>query len=202
MRRMGTEKPVTRLAAMPFGPRRILAAVAAVAALGAAGCGSDDDKSIPPSSSDQLLTQLQSVRDQMENGDCALAQSAAIQFKSRVDDLPSDVQSDTKKDLNQLADNMIELTSDESQCVPTGGTGETGPTSTDTDTTTTEEPTTTSTTSTATTTDETTKPEEPQPSEPQPSEPQGGQGSGNVGGDLGGSGGTSGSTGGVKPGGG
>jgi hypothetical protein len=207
MRTTGSEKSVTRLAAMPFGPRTILAAMAAVAVLGAAGCGSSDDKSIPPSASDQLLAQLQGVRDQMEGGNCALAKSAAIQFKDDVGSLPSDVDSDTKKDLDQLADNMIELTNDESQCVPTGDSGETGATSTDTSAT--EEPTTTEETTTSTTTSEetTTKPEEAEPAEPQQTEPpaggsEGNQGGGNVSGDLGGNGGTSGSTGGVKPGGG
>ena len=181
----GTEKSVTRLAAMPFGARRILAVLAAVGALGAAGCGSGDDKSIPPTSSDQLLAQLQAVRDEVRSGDCELAKSRAIQFKGSVDGLPADVQSDTKHDLNQLADNLIELANDPTQCVQEGVTGETGATSTDTSTT--EEPTTTTTTSSSTTEDTTTKPEEEQPAQPeqQPSGEgsqgdQGGSVSGNI----------------------
>jgi hypothetical protein len=201
MSAMGTEKSVTTLAAMPSGPRTILAAVAAALALVVGGCGSSDDKSIPPSTSDQLLAQLDGVRAQMEGGNCELAKSQAIRFKSSVDSLPSDVQSDTKQDLNKLADNLIELTNDQSQCVATGGTGVSGSTSTDTSTT--EEPTTTAETNTSTTTsEETTKPEEPQPAEPQQTQQDGSQGEGDVSGNLGGNGGTSGSTGGVKPGGG
>jgi hypothetical protein len=198
---MGAEKPVTRLAAMPFGPRTILAALAAGAlALGAWGCGSSDDKSIPPTSSDQLLAALDDVQGQVESGNCEVAKSGAIQFKNSVDGLPSDVDSATKKDLNQLADNLIELTNDPAQCAQ-GASGETGPTSTDTSTT--EESTTAESTTTTSTTEETTKPEEPQPAESQQTEggSQGDQG-GNVSGNLGGAGGTSGSTGGVKPGGG
>jgi hypothetical protein len=199
--RMGAEKPVTRLAAMPFGPRIILAVAAAGAlALGAWGCGSSDDKSIPSSSSDQLLAQLDDVQGQVESGDCEVAKSGAIQFKNSVAGLPSDVDSETKKDLNQLADNLIELTNDPSQCAQEGASGEGGVEPTDTSET---EPTTEPTTSTTTTEEETTKPEEAQPAEPEQTESgsQGNQG-GDVSGNLGGNGGTSGSTGGVKPGGG
>jgi hypothetical protein len=168
---MGAEKPVTRLAAMPFGPRTILAALAAGAlALGAWGCGSSDDKSIPPSSSDQLLAQLDDVQGQVESGNCEVAKSGAIQFKNSVDGLPSDVDSATKKDLNQLADNLIELTNDPAQCAQ-GASGETGPTS---------------------------KPEEEaQPAQPE-EQPSGEGAQGNQGGGITGSGGSSGGIG-VKP---
>jgi hypothetical protein len=194
---MGAEKPVTRLAAMPFGPRTILAALAAGAlALGAWGCGSSDDKSIPPSSSDQLLAQLDDVQGQVESGNCEVAKSGAIQFKNSVDGLPSDVDSATKKDLNQLADNLIELTNDPAQCAQ-GASGETGPTSTDTSTT--EETTTAeSTTTTSTTEETTTKPEEEaQPAQPE-EQPSGEGAQGNQGGGITGSGGSSGGIG-VKP---
>jgi hypothetical protein len=167
-----TGKSVTRLAAMPFGPRKILAALAAAAlALVAGGCGSDD-KSIPPSSSDQLLAQLQGVRDQVESGDCELAKTGAIRFKSSVDSLPSDVQSDTKQDLNKLADNLIELTNDPGQCAQEGASGEAGVATTESSTT---EESTTSETTTSTTTGEeetTTKPDEVQPAQPEQEQQQ------------------------------
>src|SRR5262245_54402995 len=202
--RAATQKSVTRLAAMPFGPRTILAAMAAAAlALAAGGCGSSDDKSIPPANSDQLLTQLGNVRAQVESGDCELAKSSAIQFKSSVDSLPSDVQDDTRKDLDQLADNLSEITNVPNQVAREGASGPKGATASDTSRT--EESTTAETTTSTTTSETTTKPDEPEPSEPQPSDQssgQGSQGDQGVSGNLGGNGGTSGSTGGVKPGGG
>ena len=183
MSRLAHERTVTRLAAMPFGPRKTLAALTAAAlALAAAGCGSSDDKSIPPTSADQLLAQLDGVRDQVENGTCELAKSQAIQFKSSVDSLPSDVQADTKTDLNQLADNLIELADDPSQCEQEEGAS--GPSGAVTDETTTE---TSVPETTQTTTEETTtKPEEEaQPAEPQQQQQPSGEGAqGNEGGGV------------------
>jgi hypothetical protein len=197
---VGRQNVITRLAAMPLGPRKIAAGLA-VAALAAAsaGCGSGDDKSIPSSESEQLIAQLNEVEAQVSAGRCELAQGGAQQFHESVDQLPSEVDSETKSDLTKLADNLVELANDPGQC----GTEE-GATSADgafTESTTTE---TSVPETTETTTDETTtKPEEPQPAEPQPSDQgsqgDGSEGSGEVGGDLGGSGSTSGSTGGVKP---
>ena len=190
-------RAVTRLAAMPWGTRTALATLVAVLI---AGCGSSDDKSIPPDVSGQLIAQLHQVQDQVEAGNCELAQGPASQFQTSVDSLPSSVDSDTKKDLAKLADNLVELADNPAQCA-SGATGESGVTSTSTESSTTEstEPT---TTSTATSTSTTTEPEQEQPSTP-PSqgegggESQGGQGTatgGGLGTEAGGTGGV-----GVKP---
>jgi hypothetical protein len=158
------------------------------------GCGSSEDKSIPPDASDQLIAQLNQVEDQVNAGQCELAQGGATVFKTKVSDLPSSVESKTQKDLAQLADNLVELA--DNQC-STGASGETGavPPSTESSTT---ESTETSTTTSTTSTTSTTEPEQEQPSTtpsqgPQ-GEPQGNQGQGNatgsgIGTNAGGSGG-------------
>ena len=188
---------VTTLAAMPWGTRTALAAL--VAAL-VAGCGSGDDKSIPPDASDQLIAQLHQVEDQVQAGNCELAQGQATQFKTSVENLPGSVDSDTQKDLTKLADNLVALADNPEQCASEGATGESGVApseSSSTETSTTETPTSTSTTTT-------TEPEEEQ----QPSTPSGqgpGESQGNpspssqgTGGALGGNGASSGGIG-VKP---
>jgi hypothetical protein len=153
---------------MPWGKRTALAALTAAVL---AGCGSSDDKSIPPDTSGQLITQLHQVQDQVTSGNCELAQVGATQFKANVDDLPSSVDSQTSDDLTKLADNLVELTN--SQC-NTGASGVAGATTTSTSTessssteSSTEAPTTTSTTTTSTTEQE------------QPTTPSGGGSEGN-----------------------
>jgi hypothetical protein len=200
-------KSITRLAAMPWGVRKTSAAVGAIALLAAfAGCGSDDEKTIPPSASEQLIAQLQAVESQVSAGRCELAQSQAQRFRSSVDQLPAVVGTETKGELRQLADNLVSLASNPDQCAPeTGATGEEGvvPEETDTTTTTTEQ----TTTDTTTEEDEPTKPEPAQPEPSQPEQEGGGPtgtegGGGNEGANIGTDGGESGSTGGIKPGGG
>jgi hypothetical protein len=199
------QKAITRLAAMPWGVRKTSAAIGAVAlAIAVAGCGSDEDKTIPPGASDQLIAQLQEVESQVSAGRCELAQGEAQNFRSSVDQLPAEVGVETKEELRELANNLVSLASDPDQCATEeGATGGQGVVPEETDTTTTE-PTTTDTTTTEE--EEPTKPEpEPEPAQPEPSQPEQqpsesqGQGSGEVGGALGGEGGTEGSTGGVKP---
>jgi hypothetical protein len=156
---------------MPWGPRTALAALVAAAIT---GCGSSDDKSIPPDASDQLIAQLNQVEDQVNAGQCELAQGGATVFKTKVSDLPSSVDSDTQKDLTQLADNLVELA--DSQC-NTGASGETGAVPPPTESSTTESTETSTTTSTTSTTS-TTEPEEEQPSTPPSQGPQGGESQG------------------------
>jgi hypothetical protein len=193
-------KGVTRLAAMPQVVRKTSAAVGAVAvAIAVAACGSDDEKTIPPDASEELIAQLQRVESQVTAQRCELAQSEAEGFRSSVDQLPAEVGTETKEELRELADNLISLASNPDQCAPeTGATGETGVETEDTPTTTTTEQTTTDTT---TDEEEPTKPEpaQPEPSQPEQQGPSESQGEGPVTGNLGGSGGTEGSTGGVKP---
>jgi hypothetical protein len=194
-------KAVTRLAAMPQVVRKTSAAVGAVAvAVAVAACGSDDEKTIPPDASEQLIAQLQEVESQVSAGRCELAQSEAQGFRSSVDQLPAEVGTETKEELRELANNLISLASNPDQCEApeAGATGEDGvvPEETETTTTTTDE-----TTTDTTSEDEPTKPEpaQPEPSAPEP-ENGGSEGPGG-GGDVGGSiegGGSSGGIG-VKP---
>jgi len=178
---------------MPWGKRTALAALAAALL---AGCGSSDDKSIPPDASGQLIAQLHSVQDQVSSGNCELAQGGATQFKANVDDLPSSVDSQTKDDLTKLADNLVELTNSQCNTGASGLSGATETTSTESSSSTetsTEEPTTT----TSTTTTSTTEQEQPTPSGGGPQGNQD-QGNGSTGGALGGNGASSGGIG-VKP---
>jgi hypothetical protein len=187
---------------MPWGKRTALAALAAAVL---AGCGSSDDKSIPPDASGQLIAQLHQVQDQVNAGNCEVAKSQATVFKNSVGSLPSSVDSSTKQDLTKLADNLVELASNPAQCASTGATGVSGATSTEgSSTSSTEsnestEPETTSSTTTSTTS---TAPEESQPSPPTAGGEQGNgqaQGNeGNPGGHVIQGGGSSGS-GGIKP---
>jgi hypothetical protein len=189
---------ITRLAAMPWGTRTALAALVAAAI---AGCGSSDDKSIPPDASDQLIAQLNQVEEQVDAGQCELAQGGATVFQTKVGDLPSSVDSDTKKDLSTLADKLVELANN--QCgVATGATGETGATTSPTESSTTESSTeATTSTSTTTSTTSTTEPEEEQPAgEPsQGGGSEGSQGQDTGGGNALGTGAGGSGSGGVKP---
>ncbi|MFL5870098.1 MAG: FIMAH domain-containing protein [Solirubrobacterales bacterium] len=180
---------------MPWGPRTALAALVAAVI---AGCGSSDDKSIPSDDSGQLIAQLHQVQDQVEAGNCELAQAGAAQFKDSVSNLPASVDSDTKQDLTKLADNLVNLAENPAQCGG-GTTGESGAVTSSTESSTTDsstEP--TESTSTTTSTTSTTEPDEEQPPSESSGEGQGNQGEGNTGppGNIGGGGSGSG---GVKP---
>jgi hypothetical protein len=196
------KNPITRLAAMPWGVRKTSAAIGAVVlAVAVAGCGSDENGTIPPDASEDLIAQLDEVEQLVEQDNCAVAQSQAQQFRSSIDQLPAEVGTETKDELRQLADNLVSLAGNPDQCATPeeGATGETGVA---------EETPTTTTTTEQTTTDTTTEEEEPtkpEPAQPEPSQPEeqdggseGPQGGGEVGGSIEG-GGTEGSTGGVKP---
>jgi uncharacterized membrane protein YgcG len=196
----GPRNLTSRLAAMPWRRTNAAALGAVVAlALAVAGCGSGDEKSIPPSSSEQLLAALEVVREQVRAGRCELAESEAVTFQSTVEEVSGQVDGETRDELNQLADNLVELAGAPGQCTTEeGATGEAGVVETEPTTTETTEPTTTETT-----TEE--EPDKPEPAQPEPSEAeqQGGsesQGGGpEGGGDVGGIVDGGGSSGGVKP---
>jgi outer membrane murein-binding lipoprotein Lpp len=186
-------KPITRLAAMPGKkPLTALLALAATVTV-VAGCGSNADKTIPPTDAQTLNQQLSAVQQAVAAGDCATALSNAQRFIDTVNQLPDTAGADTKTALRTAGDQLKTLASDPAQCQPSGTTGLTGSkprtTTSTTPTTTTTTPTTTSTTTTSTTTTK---------SAPPPSEggnPGGNPGGGNGGG--GANGGTSGGTGGT-----
>jgi cobalamin biosynthesis protein CobT len=146
MRRPGTHRPVSRLAAMPGRTQITLLACLCAAVL--AGCGSDEEGTIPQDNSAQLIDRLDAVEERVAAGDCESAQQQADAFVAEVNELPAEVDDEVKGGLQDGADRLVELSND--QCEDT--TGETGFDNLEPTTTT---PTTTTPTTTETTTTET-----------------------------------------------
>ena len=160
--------PVTRLAAMRG--RHVICLLVCGFALALAGCGSDEDGTIPPDDADNLLNQVEAVQSAVEEGNCELAEDHAAELITTVNNLPNDVDTEVASELTRAADNLRGMTADPDECASgTSGVGGVQPIDT-TDTETTEEP---ETTTTTTTTEEETTTEEPPPEEeePQPQEP-------------------------------
>ena len=201
-------RPLSRLAAMAGRTR--ISLLVCLFAFGLAGCGSNDG-TIPSEQAGDMLALLDALQSDVQDGQCDHVTGTAEEFSSRVQNLPSDVDSDVRNALTKAAAHLDELAAAPSACTP-AETGATGPSDVQTtpDTTTTEEttPTTTEETTTTTTTDEEapTKPDNtdtgngPAPDQaPAPPTDQGqGQGEG---GDTGNGGGVSPPSGGVTPGG-
>jgi hypothetical protein len=125
-------------------------------AFGLAGCGSNDG-TIPSEQAGDMLALLDALQSDVQDGQCDHVTGTAQEFSSRVQNLPSDVDSDVRNALTKAAAHLDELAAAPSACTPVE-TGATGPSDVETtpDTTTTEEttPTTTEETTTTTTTDE------------------------------------------------
>jgi hypothetical protein len=174
MRRPGTERPVSRLAAMPGRIQITLLACLCAAIL--TGCGSDEQGTIPNSNSEQLMGLLDGIEENVAGGNCELAQEQANEFVDAVNQLPAEVDDEVKGGLQDAAAQLVELSNDRSECEDT--TGETGFDEL--------EPTTTTTTPTTTETTTTETEEEPEEDEEQqqgqPQGPPEGQGGGQGGG--------------------
>lgn len=139
------------LAAMS-GPGALrLTLLAASIGLALAGCGDDSGGGeIPPETATALRDSLERVEEAQAAQDCDMAEDAAGDFSSRVDDLGDDVDESIRDSLDQGAERVSELVNRD-VCEQTGTTDgqttepvETVPTEPETTTeTTTEEPTTT-----------------------------------------------------------
>jgi hypothetical protein len=127
--------------------RTRIALLGAVFALGIAGCGGNDG-TIPQDNSQQLLNMLTLLQNQVETGDCTLAEGTASQIDEAISKLPDSVDPDVQNALSKAAENLTELSKDPSQC-DSSTTGAQGAQTTDT----------TSTTTTTTPTDTTSTPE-------------------------------------------
>jgi hypothetical protein len=136
---------VTTLAAL-LRSGRIAPALALVGAIvGLSACGSGDDGTIPPDDAESLLTALEQVQQDVDNGDCSVAQTDATQFVGQVDALPKEVGVEVKNVLREAGENLRDMTGDPDQCKepdtgPSGDTGFVPTTSTSTTTTTSTEP--------------------------------------------------------------
>lgn len=184
----------------------LLAAIFAIA-IAIAGCGSDDEGTIPSDQSDTLLSLLSSVENSVNDGNCELAQKTAEELVDTVNNLPADVDNEVQSALTKASEQLVNLAENPEQCVDDGTTGAGGveeTTTTDTTSTTTVEPTETTTTETSTTEEPQTTPQDETPTEDPNIAPGNGQGNpgngqGNPG--VGGPGNGGPATGGVEPGG-
>ena len=148
-------------------------------ALTLAGCGSGDDGTIPPDDANNLLNQVEAVKNDVESGDCETAKQHAQELVAGVNALPNDVDPDVASELTKAAFNLTQLASTDCE---EGTSGITGLDTTETDTTATQ----TETTQPETTTTTTTEPETTTSTEEQPEEPPAPPGGGNEGGNEGG----------------
>jgi hypothetical protein len=107
----------TRLAhPMSRPPGSPLALVLALSALGLGACGSGDEGSIPQDDAEALLATLSEVEESAEAGDCTTATTDATQLVNEVNLLPKEVGEETKADLRDAANNLVELTRDPTKC--------------------------------------------------------------------------------------
>jgi hypothetical protein len=154
MRRRVPQRAVSRLAAMPGRAQITLLACLCAAAI--AGCGSDEEGTIPSQNSEQLISLLDAIERDVASGDCELAQDHAQEFVAGVNLLPADVDREVKGGLQEAAGRLAQLSTDTSQCETTGASGPEGVEPVEPTT----EPAVTDTTSTTTTGDEQPPPED------------------------------------------
>jgi FIMAH domain-containing protein len=132
---------LTTLAAMPGRKAQLrLPAVLAVAlALPLAGC--DDtggDATIPAENADAMITTLDQIQRDYENGQCDAAQPHVAYLKDQINGLPDTATEEVKADLRAAATNLETLIADDPNCLtPVEQTSE--PDTTTSDETTTEE---------------------------------------------------------------
>ncbi len=168
MRRLGL---TSRLAAMPVRAR--ISLLACIGATALAGCGSDDQATIPPDKAAALIAVLDGIDSNAAEGSCDIAQQQADEFRDQVDLLPAEVDDEVKQGLFEIAGQLEQLTREPSQCTDVGGTS--GPTGLlePAEQTTTSTPTTSATTTTTTTTDTA-----PTTTDAEPTAPDGADGGG------------------------
>jgi hypothetical protein len=155
----------SRLAAMLRRARKPLLVV--VSAVLLAGCGSDEEGTIPPGDADNLISLTNAVEEAVAEENCESAEESAAGFVAAVDNLPAEVDDEVKQGLRDAGNQMEELSRDPSQCAPSGASGEDGPEEESSTTSTTVEPETTTETTTTEeeTTEEPSTEEEPQEEE-------------------------------------
>jgi hypothetical protein len=156
---MSTSSPESRMAsiaAMPRITRSILLALVLAASLGLlAGCGGDNgpDPSIPGQEAAVLSSKINEIQDNVDVGSCLVAADKTDDLLADIDQLPSSVNGDVRKALQNGANNLKLLLADPDKCAAQTTTTE--PTTTEQSTT---EPTTTEKTQPTTTTRTQTQP--------------------------------------------
>ena len=163
------------------------AALLGVGAALLAACGSGTEGGIPAANAGDLKSQIEDVRQAVDDGRCSDVPGQLRQVDEGIDDLPPSTDEQLMTNLRDGADTLRRLAADE--CEPPTETTETE--TTETETLTTEEPTTTETTPAETTTtpppttttapppttEQPPPPPEPQP-QPEPGPPPGTPGGG------------------------
>ena len=103
------DRAITRLAAVLRPGSRWLAPALAAVAVGIAGCGSDDDGTIPPASADAMIERLDQIESAVESQDCTSARTDVSQLSGTVNLLPKEVGTETKDDLRTLVTRLENL---------------------------------------------------------------------------------------------
>ena len=149
------ESRAATIAAMSKFARPILLALTLAAAVAVAGCGGDGgpDPSISGQEAAVLTSKIQEIQDNVDVGSCLVAADKTDDLLADIDQLPSSVNDDVRKALDNGANNLKLLLNDPDKCE--GQTTTTEPTTTEESTT---EPTTTEKTQPTTTTQTQTQP--------------------------------------------
>lgn len=147
------QEGIASIAAVPR-PKAILAVVALAASLAVAGCGGDDESAgdLPAEDAANLLGQLEEVQANLDVGSCFVAADEADILIADIQELPSDVDGDLRRALENGAEQLRVQLEDPDQCERPTPTIETTTEETTTEETTTEEDTTTRETETEPTT--------------------------------------------------
>jgi hypothetical protein len=112
--------------------RRALTLLAVLAALVAAGCGGEEEPTIPSENADRLVDLLRQARVQAGDQDrCDKLADLVDEIRAEVDALPNGVDRDTRRTLDDGVANLEELAREECEGVETTET-ETTPTETET----------------------------------------------------------------------
>ncbi len=119
-------KGIASIAAVPRA-KPIFAILALVASLAVAGCGSDDESQgdLPPDDAATLLGQLEEVEANLDVGSCFVAADEADNLIADIQDLPSSVDGDLRRALENGAEQLRVLLEDPDQCERPTTTGET-----------------------------------------------------------------------------
>jgi hypothetical protein len=134
---------IVSIAAMPNKLRSILLALILAASAALAGCGGDGgpDPSLSGQEAAVLSSKINEIQDNVDVGSCLVAADKTDDLLADIDQLPSSVNGDVRKALENGANNLKLLLADPDKCASQTTTSE--PTTTEAPTTTEEEPTTT-----------------------------------------------------------
>jgi hypothetical protein len=111
-----------------------MSTIACAATLAACGESEDPEPSIPKGAGDAIVSALDRVQQQVDDGDCDAAEATAQNIRDAIGGLPPDVPDDIQQTLIQASDNLVDQTRDQCEPAeeppeddpPAGATGEEG----------------------------------------------------------------------------